>query len=128
MHEVAAMRGAIAAALDEMRAVGASRVTRIYLVLGASGHLTEDAARQHLAVLAAGTPLADAEVEISWLPAKYQCFECLQQFESVAPAEEVTCPACGGIALELEHQDACYVSAIDVSDDAPAGAAHCRKE
>lgn len=124
MHEVAAIQGAVVAALDAMRAEGATRVTRVYLVLGASGHLTEDAARQHLAVLARGTPLADAEVEISWLPATYQCFECLRRFESATPAEQVVCPACGGTALEIEHQDVCYVAAIDVSDEVPAGADH----
>jgi Zn finger protein HypA/HybF involved in hydrogenase expression len=117
MHEVAAMRGAVAAALDAMRAEGAARITRVYLVLGASGHLTEDAALQHMAVFAAGTPLADAEVEVSWLPATYQCFTCLHHFESALPTEEVTCPMCGGSALEIEHRDVCYVAAIDVADD-----------
>jgi Zn finger protein HypA/HybF involved in hydrogenase expression len=115
MHEVAAMRGVVGTILERTREAGAAHVTRVRLVLGASGHLTEDAARQHFAVLAADTPAADAHLDIEWLPAAYQCFDCLGQFESTVPPEEVSCPACGGLALEIGHQDVCYVSEIDVA-------------
>lgn len=115
MHEVAAMRGVVGTILEHTREAGATQVTRVQLVLGASGHLTEDAARQHFAVLAADTPAAEAHLDIEWLPASYQCFDCLQQFESALPPSEVTCPTCGGLALEIGHQDVCYVSEIDVA-------------
>ncbi len=115
MHEVAAMRGVVGTILERTREAGAARVTRVRLMLGASGHLTEDAARQHFAVLAADTPASDADLDIEWLPATYQCFDCLQRFESAQPPAEVVCPACGGLALEIGHQDVCYVSEIDVA-------------
>lgn len=115
MHEVAAMRGVVGTILERARESGATYVTRVRLVLGASGHLTKDAARQHFSVLAADTPAADAKLDIEWLPAMYQCFDCLHQFESVQPPDEVSCPACGGLALEIGHQDVCYVSEIDVA-------------
>jgi hydrogenase nickel incorporation protein HypA/HybF len=114
MHEIAAMQGAVMDVLTAFKQSGGRSVTHVYLALGASGHLTEEAARQHFAALAQGTPAADAELVITWLPASYQCFSCLNQFESLAPADAVACPQCGGVALEVAHQDVCWVDAIDV--------------
>jgi hydrogenase nickel incorporation protein HypA/HybF len=99
-----------------MQAAGATRLTKVQLVLGASGHLTEDAARQHFALCAQNTPAADAQLDITWEPAAYQCFECLARFASLEPPETVRCPECGGLALEVAHSDACYIAEIQVED------------
>jgi hydrogenase nickel incorporation protein HypA/HybF len=117
MHEVAAMQGMVQTVLEYMQQAGGARVTHVQLVLGASGHFTEEAARQHFAVLTAGTPTEGAVLTIVWLPAQFQCFTCLHRFASCGPAEQVMCPQCGDLALEIEHQDVCYVSSIDVSFD-----------
>ncbi len=117
MHEVAAMRGMVRTVLECMQQAGASHVTNVQLVLGASGHFTADAACQHFEALTKGTPIEDASLTIQWLPAKFLCFSCLHRFESCEPATQVTCPICGEVALEIEHKDVCYVSAIDVAFD-----------
>ena len=115
MHEIAAMQGVVRTVLDCMRAAGASRVTHVQLVLGVSGHFTADAAHQSFEVLTRGTLIEGASLSIQWVPAQYQCFSCLHRFESGEPSEQVTCPQCGEVALEVEHQDICSVSSINVS-------------
>ncbi len=122
MHEVAAMRGVVTSALEAMRAAGATRVVGTHLLLGASGHLSEEAARQHFATLAKGTPAEGAALTFTWLPATYQCVDCLHRFESAAPAESVACPDCGGVALEIAHQDTCALVSIDVTAEADPAA------
>jgi Zn finger protein HypA/HybF involved in hydrogenase expression len=132
MHEVAAMRGVVQTALEHLHRAGGTQVTAVELVLSASGHLTEEAACQHFALFAANTPAAAATVTIIMRPATYQCFTCLRAFESTQPAESVVCPACGGVALEIEHEDICALRSIDVAMDggpddsgaAPTGTAH----
>ncbi len=114
MHEAAMMRGAVQEALGQMSAADGTRITRVVLVLGASGHFTEDVARQHFALNALATPAENAVLEIEWLPATYSCFACLHTFASVLPPEAVTCPACGGVALEIGHADVCYIREIEV--------------
>jgi len=114
MHEIAAIQGAVSDILTAFQQSGGGRLMRVYLRLGASGHLTEEAARQHFALLAHGTPAANADLVITWLPTSYQCAVCLNQFESLAPVDAVACPQCGGVALETAHQDVCWVDAIDV--------------
>lgn len=125
MHEVAAMQGAVSDVLAAFQQSGGRRLMRVYLTLGASGHLTEEAARQHFMLLAQETPAANAELVITWLPASYQCAVCLNQFESLAPPDAVACPQCGGVALQTGHQDVCWVDAIDIDsggDGEPADA------
>jgi Zn finger protein HypA/HybF involved in hydrogenase expression len=117
MHEVAAMRGVVQTALEHLQHVGGTRVTGVELVLSASGHLTEEAARQHFAVFAANTPAAAATVMIIMCPASYQCFTCLRVFQSSQPVESIVCPACGGVALEIEHEDVCALRSIDIALD-----------
>ena len=121
MHEVAAMQGAVRTILEHMQQAGGSRITTVELMLGASGHFTEEAARQHFTVLTMGTPAEGAALEVFWLPATLQCFSCLHRFESCELAEQVTCPRCGDLALQIDHQDGCYVRAIEISFDEKAG-------
>lgn len=114
MHERALIEGAIGTALRKLDAMGDPSVKGVDLVVGASGHMTEDGLRQQFAMSAAGTPLERAALRIFWVPAQYQCFECLCQFTSAMPPEDVVCPACGSIALEIAHTDECYISALDI--------------
>ncbi|HZC06019.1 MAG TPA: hydrogenase maturation nickel metallochaperone HypA [Ktedonobacterales bacterium] len=114
MHERAVIEGAIVTALHRLDALGDPPVKGVDMVVGVSGHMTEDVLRQQFAISAAGTPLEQATLRIFWVPAQYQCFDCLSQFNSATPPEDVRCPACGGIALEIEHNDQCYISALDI--------------
>lgn len=121
MHEIAAMRGVVTTVLEHMREAGAECVTRVELELGTSSHLTEEAARQHFAVLTRGTPAEGAELKLAWLPATYQCFMCLCRFESAFSPLEALCPDCGGPALEIGHQDICAVRAIEITTGSSSG-------
>lgn len=115
MHELAATQGIVATALEEMRSACATRVTALELTVGVSGHLTEEAVRQHFALLAQGTPAEGADLNFIWLPATDQCFACLSCFASAQPPAEVACPFCGGVALEIKHQEIFSLSAIEVA-------------
>ncbi|HEU5200488.1 MAG TPA: hydrogenase maturation nickel metallochaperone HypA [Ktedonobacterales bacterium] len=117
MHEVAAITGAVNTALEYMRQAGASRVTNIELEVGAAGHSTEEAIRQYVTMLTANTPAQGTTARIVWLPATYQCLDCGHCFERSRPIGETVCPECEGVVLEMDHQDTCSLSAIDVAFD-----------
>ena len=117
MHEVTAIQGVMRAVLESLRKAGGKRVTNVQLILGASSHLSADAAYQLFEALAQGTPAENASLTIEWLPATYRCLSCRHPFESSEPSSQVTCPKCGEPALETAHRDICAVSAIDVIFD-----------
>jgi hydrogenase nickel incorporation protein HypA/HybF len=108
------MRGVVKTILQSLSQSGASRVTKVQLTIGVSGHFTEENAQQHFQLLTKSTPAEGASLAISWLPATLQCLACSHQFSSCEPAEQATCPKCGDMVMETEHQDICYVNAIDV--------------
>jgi hydrogenase nickel insertion protein HypA len=114
MHEVAAIQGVVSTIIETMHQAGGERITSVHLVLGASTHLSEESARQHFALLSAGTAAEHVELVITWVPAEYQCFSCGKRFDVVEVTEPVSCPDCDGIALEVAHQDLCYASEIKI--------------
>ncbi len=116
MHEMAMMQGVVSSIIASAKGAGATKITHVAIVLGATGHVTEAGARQHFAVLATGTPAEGADLAIEWLPATFRCFECLHSFSSVAEDDFVTCPRCDGAAMEIAHQDVCYAREITVAD------------
>lgn len=111
MHEGAVMQETVTTILASLEHTGATRVSRVHLALGTSEHFTEEAVRQYFLLLTEGTLLEGATLLLSWLPATYQCLSCQQRFESTATPG--ICPCCGDVALEIAHQDACRVQAIE---------------
>lgn len=119
MHEGAIMQTVVTTILAAVDG-SASRVTHVQLELGTSEHFTEEAVYQYFQVLTQGTPAEGAELELSWLPATYQCLSCQQHFESTSATG--ICPHCGEVGLEITHSDGCAIRAIDVavSDTGPS--------
>jgi hydrogenase nickel incorporation protein HypA/HybF len=112
MHEGAVIQQVVNIILATMENAGASRVTNVQLAVGTSGHFTEEAVRQYFQALTHGTPIEGATLALSWLPATYQCLSCQQRFESTSST--AVCSQCGDVALEISHQDECFVQSIDV--------------
>jgi len=112
MHEAGVMQRVVKTILASMEQAGASRVTNVQLALGSSDHFTEEAVRQYFQALTQNTPIEGATLILSWLPATYQCLSCQHRFESTVAA--AVCPQCSDLALEISHQDGCYIRSIDV--------------
>ena len=106
------MQKVVTTILASMENAGASRVTHVQLELGTSAHFTEEAVRQYFQALTQDTPIEGAALTLSWLPATYQCLSCQHRFESTSSTG--ICPHCGDVALEISHQDECYLRTIDV--------------
>ena len=113
MHEAAMMQKVVTTILTSAEQAGASRVTQVCLEVGVSGHFTEEAVRQYFLILARGTLLEGATLEVTWLPAVYQCLSCQQCFESASSTAR--CPYCGDVAWEIAHHDTCFIRSIDLA-------------
>lgn len=106
------MQTVVTTILAELEKAKGARVTRVQLELGTSEHFTEEAVRQYFQVLTRDTPAEEAELDLSWLPATYQCLSCLQRFESTSSAG--ICPHCGDVGWEIAHSDGCAIRRIEV--------------
>ena len=115
MHELPLISRIVSDSLARMRSAGGLRVRRVQVLLGGTGHLSPEALEQHFRVLAAGTPAADAEVQVTIVPAKVRCFDCLHVFATVRPAFELECPRCGGRVLPGTSEDICELGELEFS-------------
>ena len=93
MHEVGLMRDAIDLAVAEAERVGAGRVHRVVLRVGALAGVEQEALDFAFDVAAEGTIAAGARLEVVHSPAVCFCPDCGRDFEPEGVA--FRCPCCG---------------------------------
>ena len=100
MHEIGIMESAVATVLDQARLRDAQQVHRIVLRIGRLAGVEPDALRFAFEVVAAGTLVAGAELEIETVPARARCASCDLEFTAESGFVFI-CPLCLGICGAL---------------------------
>ncbi|MEJ5328688.1 MAG: hydrogenase maturation nickel metallochaperone HypA [Desulfobaccales bacterium] len=106
MHEYALMQGIVAAIQEQLAAENVTApVLEVGLTIGMLDIHSEAAARQAFEVLTQGTPLEQATLTLTILPATLTCPACnhrepflVDHFHSHDPVPLVDCPRCGQAA------------------------------
>jgi len=106
VHEYALMQGIVTAIQEQLAAEQVSApVLEVGLTLGIFEVHSEAAARQAFQVLTQGTPLEQAALTLTLLPATLTCPACghtepflVDHFHSHDPLPVVDCPRCGQTA------------------------------
>lgn len=107
MHELGLCEGIVEAV--NRRAAGRP-VARVRVRAGVLLRVVEPSLTQAFALLAAGTPAADAEVELTQVPAQLSCRECGHRGETSDPL--ATCPGCGSSDPQLSGGDELVLESI----------------
>ena len=117
MHELS-----IAASVVEIvsRHAAGRRVTRITLKVGHLRQVVPSALTFSFDVVAAGTPVEGAELEIEAVPAVGACRRC--GMESHLPAFPLQCQACGGFDLQIVAGEELIVESLELEEEAGSGA------
>jgi hydrogenase nickel incorporation protein HypA/HybF len=113
VHEIGYCEGVLDAVL---RRSGDRPVTRIGVRAGTLHRLVPDAFQQSFALVAAGTPAADAITEVIAVPATAVCTTCGNRFDTPDPG--ALCPSCGGFDVDLEGGDDLVLAWIEYADEA----------
>jgi hydrogenase nickel incorporation protein HypA/HybF len=100
MHELALMREIVQMVQARLQTEPGARVAVVRLRVGALSHVGQERPgdlQLLFSMAAAGTPLADARLEIARVPADALCASCGER----CAVEEwpSRCPACGALAL-----------------------------
>ena len=95
MHELGLMETALQTALSEACRVGAERIDRLTLRVGAAAGADSDVLRMGFAAMTRGTIAAGAQLEIEMIPVRVCCPNCQFEFEP-EHADEIyfECPHC----------------------------------
>ena len=115
MHELAVCHGILEVALEALKGLGdpPPDVTTIQIEIGRLTGIVPESLRFHFALLAAGTPLDRAWLDIETIPIRARCADCQARFEIEVPA--FSCPECGSGFLELTSGRQLRVVSLDTA-------------
>lgn len=112
MHEMSLAEGIRAIVLDQARAHGFSRVTRLRLEIGRFAGVEKPALDFAFDVVMRGSPAEGAALEMIDLPGQALCYDCMQTVGIAARLDP--CPLCGGGRLIPQGGDEMRILDMEV--------------
>ncbi|MHB0877789.1 MAG: hydrogenase maturation nickel metallochaperone HypA [Anaerolineae bacterium] len=112
MHELAVTESMLDLVQSEARKVGATRVTKVCLVLGEMSSIVEESVRFYWEMISPGTLAEGAELEFRPAAPRAACRACGTEY--VPESRDMRCPSCGEALAALLAGDEFRVEAIEV--------------
>ena len=113
MHEAGLMANALEMAFEHARQVGAERIVRMRLRVGALSGVVPEALEMSFAAASSGTPADGAKLVIERVPVVCRCAECGHEF---CPEDVVyLCTHCGAVSSHFEQGRELELASLEVS-------------
>ncbi len=112
MHELAVTESIMQVAVENAEKAGATRITRINLVLGDLSSIVDDSVQFYFDFLSKGTIAEGAKLDFSRVPARLRCRKCGQEFEM--REMDWTCPHCGALGGDVIAGKEFYLDTLEV--------------
>ncbi|MEA5449129.1 hydrogenase maturation nickel metallochaperone HypA [Leptolyngbya sp. CCNP1308] len=113
MHEVGLMQAALAIALDQAAAQGASKIHALEMHVGQQSGVVPAALAFAFEVVSAGTAAAGAELRLKSIPTRCYCARCRQEFQPTDWVYE--CPVCHGLSTDIRQGQDLELASLEVS-------------
>ncbi len=114
MHELAIAESVVQIA---NRHAGERQVTKVYLKVGHLRQVVPSALAFSFELVAQGTPVEGAELEVQQIPAAGLCRDCGE--ETRLASFPLQCRACGGFDLGILQGEELFVESLEM-EEAPA--------
>ena len=111
MHELAIADSVVQVA---SRHAGDRQVTKVYLKVGHLRQVVPSALAFSFELVAQGTPVEGAVLEIEEVPVRGECREC--RAESRLESFPLQCAACGAFDLEILQGEELYVESLELEE------------
>ena len=112
MHEMAVTQSILDIAVQHAQQAGASRITRIHLVVGEMSGIVDDSMQLYFDFLSKDTMAESAQLSFDRRPAVYRCRECNTTYHPEGFSWE--CPACDTLSFEVISGREFQVESIEV--------------
>jgi len=117
MHELGVTQNILAIALRHAEEAGATRITRLTLVVGELSSIVDESVQFYWDLIANGTLAEGATLEFRRVPAMLRCNDCQHEFRM--DYETFLCPRCGSSRVAVSGGEEFYLESIDVDLPAP---------
>lgn len=117
MHELGVTQSLLEIATRHAEQAGATRITRLSLVVGELASIVDDSVQFYWDLIAAGTLAEGAALEFRRVPATLRCASCAHEFP--LNRERYTCPECGSTQIAVVGGEEFFLESIDVDLPTP---------
>jgi len=115
MHELSVTQNILEIVLRHAETAQAQRITHIYLVIGQLSSFVDDSIQMYWDIVSQDTIAVGATLHFQRLPAQLQCRHCQTTYSP--DGQDLVCPTCGGVNIQVVGGDEFYIEAIDVETD-----------
>jgi hydrogenase nickel incorporation protein HypA/HybF len=112
MHEQSIVESILALALENAEKEKASKILRIYLVVGELSGVVEDSVEFYFSFLSKGTIAAEASLFFMHVPAQLRCRNCDTVF--LPEKMNFNCPKCKEQQVEIVSGRELYIDSLEV--------------
>ena len=114
MHELSVTESILEIALRHSREAGASAVTDLHLVIGELSTIVDESVQFYWDIITEGTPAAGSTLHFRRIPGRLGCRTCGHIY---SPRDDLPCPACGGIEIDILAGEEFYLESIEVTSE-----------
>jgi hydrogenase nickel incorporation protein HypA/HybF len=112
MHELAVTQSILNIVLDHAGKANASKVTKIYLVIGELSSIVDESIQFYWEIIAKNTPAEQAELIFRRVSASFECLDCSTVYQ--LDGNVIYCPTCGSTHVKILSGEEFYIEAIDI--------------
>jgi hydrogenase nickel incorporation protein HypA/HybF len=112
MHELSVTESILEIALRHGQEAGATAVTDLFLVVGELSTIVDESVQFYWNIISEGTPAAGSTLHFRRVPGRLNCRACGHTY---SPREDLPCPACGGIDIDILSGEEFYLEAIEIT-------------
>ena len=120
MHELSVTESLLEIALRHGREAGAMAVTDLFVVIGELSTIVDESVQFYWDIVSQNTPAAGSTLHFRRIAGRLGCRTCGHTY---SPREDLPCPACGSIDIDILAGEEFYLEAIEI-----AGAGEAEKE
>lgn len=117
MHELSVTESILEIALRHGREAGASAVTDVFLVIGELSTIVDESVQFYWDIITEGTPAAGSRLHFQRIPGRLRCRACGHTY---SPRQDLPCPACGSIDIDILAGEEFYLEAIEIAETGEA--------
>lgn len=112
MHELGIAASLLERVESHVERLGATRVAAINLVVGERAGIVDDSLRFSFELLTAGTAAEGAQINVRWVPMRFHCGECDQEYSPAGA--DFRCPTCQANGNLTDDGTALVIESLEI--------------
>jgi hydrogenase nickel incorporation protein HypA/HybF len=118
MHEISLMQEALAIAIEQSQAQGATQIHRLEFHVGDLSGVVPEALAFAFEVVSAGTLAQNADLSLKTVPVRCYCCRCQQEFYPASSGISFwvyECPQCHDVSTDIRQGKTLELASVEIS-------------